>query len=34
VLQILACLHGRTPPVVHRDVKPTNLMRRRDGRLC
>ncbi|MBI5486737.1 MAG: protein kinase [Deltaproteobacteria bacterium] len=32
-LGILRYLHGRTPPVVHRDVKPSNLMRRRDGRL-
>jgi len=30
---ILATLHASRPPVVHRDVKPSNLMRRRDGRL-
>ncbi len=34
LLGTLAWLHGRTPPVVHRDVKPGNVIRRsRDGRL-
>ena len=28
---ILAHLHGRQPPIVHRDVKPSNVMRRPDG---
>lgn len=33
VLGILEYLHGLRPPVVHRDVKPRNVMRRSDGRL-
>jgi len=33
LLDILAYLHERSPPVVHRDVKPRNVMRRGDGRL-
>lgn len=33
-LDILAWLHAQRPPVVHRDVKPSNLMRQNgDGRL-
>jgi len=28
---ILDYLHGRAPPVVHRDVKPSNVLRRPDG---
>lgn len=31
-LEVLAYLHARLPPVVHRDIKPRNLMIR-DGRL-
>jgi hypothetical protein len=27
----LAYLHGRAPPVVHRDIKPGNVVRRTDG---
>ncbi len=30
-LDILAYLHGLNPPVVHRDIKPTNLVRSTDG---
>lgn len=34
VLAILQYLHGHSPPIIHRDVKPSNLMRRRgDGSL-
>jgi serine/threonine protein kinase len=33
VADILDYLHRRTPAVVHRDVKPKNVMRRDDGRL-
>lgn len=31
VLDVLEYLHGQTPPVLHRDVKPANVMRARDG---
>ncbi len=31
--EVLEYLHRRSPPVVHRDVKPKNVMRRDDGRL-
>jgi hypothetical protein len=31
---ILAYIHGLSPPVIHRDVKPGNIMRRADGSLC
>lgn len=33
VLGILAYLHGLSPRVIHRDVKPANLMRGKDGQL-
>jgi serine/threonine protein kinase len=33
VLDILAYLHGRRPPVIHRDVKPANLLRDADGKI-
>jgi serine/threonine protein kinase len=29
--QILAYLHGRAPSVIHRDIKPQNVIRRPDG---
>lgn len=34
VLDVLAYLHGLSPPVLHRDVKPSNLIRRPDGRIA
>jgi serine/threonine protein kinase len=34
VLGILEWLEGRAPPVVHRDVKPANLLQRPDGSLA
>lgn len=33
LLPILVYLHGRSPPVMHRDIKPRNVMRRPDGEL-
>ncbi len=33
VLQVLAYLHGLNPPVIHRDIKPQNIIRRRDGHI-
>jgi len=33
VLRILGFLHSRQPPVLHRDVKPANLLRREDGHI-
>lgn len=33
LLHILVDLHELQPPVVHRDIKPTNVMRRKDGSL-
>ncbi len=33
-LDVLAYLHGRAPPVLHRDLKPHNLIVRPDGRLA
>jgi hypothetical protein len=30
----LAYLHGRAPPVVHRDIKPGNVLLRPDGSYC
>ena len=33
LLEALDYLHERSPPVVHRDIKPDNVIRRADGRL-
>ena len=33
-LQLLVYLHGLSPPVIHRDVKPANLLRKPDGTLA
>jgi len=33
LLGILEYLHGLSPPVIHRDIKPQNVMRARDGHL-
>jgi serine/threonine protein kinase/predicted DsbA family dithiol-disulfide isomerase len=33
LLDVLVYLHGLNPPVIHRDVKPSNVMRRQDGGL-
>jgi serine/threonine protein kinase len=34
LLGVLRYLHGLRPPVVHRDIKPGNVMRRSDGSLA
>lgn len=34
LLHVLSYLHGLRPPVVHRDLKPQNVIRRKDGRLA
>ena len=31
IAEALRYLHGRAPPVVHRDIKPGNIIRRHDG---
>ncbi|MEO1297704.1 MAG: serine/threonine-protein kinase [Cyanobacteria bacterium J06636_16] len=33
VLQILQYLHGLNPPVIHRDIKPQNIIRQKDGQI-
>lgn len=32
--EILQYLHTRTPPVIHRDIKPQNIVLRDDGTVC
>jgi hypothetical protein len=31
---VLGALHGRASPIVHRDIKPQNLIKRPDGKVC
>jgi len=33
VLEVLQYLHGLNPPIIHRDIKPQNLIRGTDGRI-
>ncbi|MGB3310954.1 MAG: serine/threonine-protein kinase [Nodosilinea sp.] len=33
VLEVLVYLHGLSPPVIHRDIKPQNVIRRDDGHI-
>lgn len=33
ILDILTYLHGLTPPVIHRDIKPQNIIRGEDGQV-
>lgn len=33
ILEILVYLHDLSPPVIHRDIKPQNLIRREDGKI-
>lgn len=32
--EILQYLHGQTPPVIHRDIKPQNIVLKDDGTVC
>ncbi|MCR4891995.1 MAG: serine/threonine protein kinase [Lachnospiraceae bacterium] len=34
LLHALAAMHGRTPPIIYRDMKPENIMVRPDGTVC
>jgi len=34
VAEILGHLHARVPPIVHRDVKPANILLEEDGSVC
>ena len=34
LIEILDYLHSRTPPVIHRDLSPDNLMLKENGELC
>lgn len=33
ILHILQYLHGLNPPIIHRDIKPQNIIRRADGQI-
>ncbi|HEY9607991.1 serine/threonine-protein kinase [Allocoleopsis sp.] len=33
ILEILVYLHELTPPIIHRDIKPQNILRREDGQV-
>lgn len=33
ILDILTYLHGLNPPIIHRDIKPQNIIRRGDGQI-
>ncbi|MEM9116292.1 MAG: serine/threonine-protein kinase [Cyanobacteria bacterium P01_F01_bin.56] len=33
VLEVLQYLHGLNPPIIHRDIKPQNIIRSADGRI-
>ena len=33
ILDILTYLHGLTPPIIHRDIKPQNIIRSKEGQI-
>ena len=33
MLEILVYLHSLTPPIIHRDIKPQNIIRQEDGKV-